>query len=93
MMEKAAELGMYRQMPFHSHTSQFGQLRSFNAFDPTQIREFLRDRYDQIKDGTFTKAWDEEQEVNNLATLEKMRDEALNSDMSKAEERTFEKLK
>ena len=51
MMEKAAELGMYRQMPFHSHTSQFGQLRSFHTFDPTPIREFLRDRYDQIKDG------------------------------------------
>ena len=93
MMEKAAELGMYRQMPFHSHTSQFGQLRSFHTFDPTPIREFLRDRYDQIKDGTFTKAWDEEQEVNHLATLEKLRDEAIDSDMSKAEARTFEKLK
>ena len=84
---------MYRQMPFHSHTSQFGQLRSFHAFDPSPIREFLKERYDQIKDGTFTKAWDEEQQVNNLATLEQYREEALNSDMSKAEERTFEKLK
>ena len=93
MMEKAAELGMYRQLPFHSHTSQFGQLRSFRAFDPAPIRAFLRERYDQIKDGTFTKAWDEEQQVNGLATLKAYTEEALNNDMSKAEERTFEKLK
>lgn len=93
MMEKAAEMGMFKQLPFHSHTSQYGQLTSYEIYDPTQIREFLRDRYDRIRNGEFTKEWDKEQAVNNLSTLKSLTEKALNSEMSQAEVRTFEKLK
>lgn len=93
MMEKAAEMGMFKQLPFHSHTSQYGQLTSYELYDPTQIREFLRDRYDRIRNGEFTKEWDKEQAVNNLSTLKSLTEKALSSEMSQAEVRTFEKLK
>ena len=93
MMEKAAEMGMYRQLPFHSHTSQYGQLKSYDTFDPSQIRAFLAERYERIASGEFTKEWDHEQEVNHLSTLQSLTDQALTSELSQAETRTFEKLK
>lgn len=92
MMEKAAEMGLFKQLPFHSHTSQYGQLVSYDAFDPTQIREFLKERYDRIKNGVFEKEWEKEQKENHLKTLEKLSDQAFKNELSLAEERLFKKL-
>lgn len=93
MMEKAAEMGMFKQLPFHSHTSQYGQLKSYETFDPTQIREFLRDRYDRIRNGIFAEEWDKEQKENHLSTLKSLSQKALDNELTKAEERLFEKIK
>lgn len=93
MMEKAAEVGFFKQLPFHSHTSQYGQLTSFNAFDSSQIRTFLRNRYDRIKNGEFAKEWDNEQKTNNLSTLNKLENDALTCDFSKAEDELKSRLK
>ena len=92
MMEKAAEMGMFKQLPFHSHTSQYGQLKSFELFDPTQIKEFLRDRYDRIRNGAFAEEWEKEQKENDLATLKELSQKAMESELTKAEERLFEKI-
>ena len=90
MMEKAAEVGFFKQLPYHSHTSQYGQLIGFNDFDAKQIREFLKNRYDRIKSGEFAEEWDKEQKENNLNKLE---DEAFNCEFSKAEDRLKKRLK
>jgi len=92
MMEKAAEMGLFKQLPLHSHTSQFGQLRGYHMYDTSRIREFVRDRYDQIANGTFAKAWTREQQENHLADFSRMEKEAMECDMSKAEERLKERL-
>lgn len=92
MFEKAAEMGMFKQLPFHSHTSQYGQLSSYSDFDPTQIREFLEERYENIHNGTFAEEWQKEQSENNLATLKTLREKAITNELSKAEERVLDKL-
>ena len=91
-MRKAAEMGLFKQLPLHSHTSQFGQLRGYHMYDTSRIREFVRDRYDQIANGTFAKAWTREQQENHLADFSRMEKEAMECDMSKAEERLKERL-
>ncbi len=93
MLEKAAEVGFFRQLPFHSHTSQYGQLKGFDDVDTTAIREFLRNRYDRIKNGEFAKEWDIEQHENHLANLNKMEEEAFNCEFTKAEDRLKARLK
>ena len=93
MMEKAAEKGMFKQLPFHSHTSQYGQLTNYEKFDPTQIRKFLKEKYDNIKNGNFAEEWEKEQREKELATLKSLSDKALNCELTKAEERTLKKLK
>ena len=92
MMEKAAEVGFFRQLPFHSHTSQYGQLIGFNAVDTTEIRNFLKNRYDRIKGGVFAKEWDQEQHDNHLATLNKLEEDAFNCEFTKAEDRLKARL-
>lgn len=46
MMEKAAEVGFFRQLPYHSHTSQYGQLtgipKSGHDRDPEFPEETVR---------------------------------------------------
>lgn len=93
MMEKAAEVGFFKQLPYHSNTSQYGQLIGFNAFDAKQIREFLKNRYDRIKNGVFAEEWDKEQKENNLSNLNKLEQEAFECEFSKAEERLKKRLK
>lgn len=93
MMEKAAEMGMYRQLPFHSHTSQYGQLKSYNTFDLAQIRAFLAERYGRIASGAFAKERDHGQEANHLSALKSLTDQAFSSELSQVETWTFEKRK
>ena len=93
MMEKAAEVGFFKQLPYHSHTSQYGQLIGFDAVDKTEIRKFLKERYDRIKNGVFAKEWDKEQKENDLSTLKELEDKAFNCEFSQAEARLKERLK
>lgn len=92
MFEKAAEMGLFKQLPLHSHTSQYGQLSSYNEFDSTPIKNYLRQRYDRIKNGIFATEWEKEQKENNLTTLNTLTEKALNSEISQAEARIFKKL-
>lgn len=93
MMEKAAEMGMFKQLPFHSHTSQYGQLSSYEVYDPTTIREFLEERYARIRSGEFSKVWDKEQKENHLENFKKLSDQAMHSPLCEAEERVLDVLK
>lgn len=93
MMEKAAEVGFFRQLPFHSHTSQFGQMKGFHAFDASVVRDFLKKQYMQIRSGDFSNEWDHEQTVNHLRTLAHLEEEAFHCDFTKAEDRLKARLK
>ncbi len=92
MMEKMAEVGLFKQLPMHSHTSQYGQLSRFQMVDKDYIRSFLKEGYEYIQSGAFAKEWKEEQE-KGLPVFQQLVQDAFESDISRGEEKTKEKLK
>lgn len=81
-----ARNGFYKQMTHHSTTSQYGTLsrapRMLNEEIRTRMREIL---VNDIKGGAFVREWSQEQATGS-ATLAQLKEEALNSAMSRAEE-------
>lgn len=92
MLEKMVDMGLFKQLPFHSHTSQYGQLTGFAGIDKKYIRNFIEKQYNKIVSGEFADIWENELK-NNLENYIKMRNEAFSSDISKAEERVKTRLK
>ena len=92
MMEKMSDMGLFKQLPFHSHTSQYGQLTGFADTNKKAIREFIEKQYANIESGKFAETWKEELE-NDLKDFKSRIAEAYNSDISKAEERVKSRLK
>ena len=91
MMEKMAEVGLFKQLPMHSRTSQYGQLSRFGKVDIAPIRAFLEAQYENIANGGFAKEWDEEMK-SGLKGYEELKEKAFNSDISLAEASVKENL-
>ncbi len=92
MLEKMADMGLFKQMPLHSHTSQYGQLSRFKEVDKAYIRAFLEKQFQNICSGRFASEWKKEQE-NGLGEFTRLMEEALASPISLAEERLRQRLK
>lgn len=86
MFEKMAEDGLFKQFPYHSHTSQYGQLSRIETLDRSFIRETLAEAYQYIEDGRFAREWEKEQQ-KGLPELERLLEDAFNSEISKLEEK------
>lgn len=92
MLEKMAHMGLFKQMPLHSHTSQYGQLSRFKEVDKNYIRAFIQQQFENIRSGRFASEWKSEQQ-KGLSVFKALLEEALNSTISKAEERLKSRLK
>ncbi|MFC2125997.1 ketol-acid reductoisomerase [Bacteroidota bacterium] len=90
IFEKMAEIGLYKQMPLHSHTSQYGTLSRSKSLDKNFIRKTLEEAYENIESGAFAKEWKREQE-NGLPVFKQLRDEAHRSELSLMEEKLIGK--
>ena len=55
--EKIREVGMLRQMDFHSHTSQYGSLTRSARFSDLDVESRMRTILQEIQDGTFAREW------------------------------------
>jgi ketol-acid reductoisomerase len=55
--EKIREVGMMRQMDFHSHTSQYGSLTRSARFADLDLEARMRAVLLEIQDGTFAREW------------------------------------
>lgn len=86
MFEKMADDGLFKQFPYHSHTSQYGQLSRIEKLDKSFFRETLADAYKYIEDGEFAREWGMEQK-NGLPDLKRLLDQAYNSTISNLEEK------
>jgi ketol-acid reductoisomerase len=86
LFEKMAEKGFYKQMPFHSHTSQYGQLSRAESLDKGFIRKTLEDAYFYIDSGGFAREWKAEQE-KGMPEFRRLMDKALKSAISRNEEK------
>jgi len=90
MLEKMAEIGLYGQMPLHSHTSQYGKYSRAEALDKTFIRKTLEDAYAYLESGAFAREWKAEQE-KGLPEFKRLRDKAIQSDLARLEEKLLKK--
>ena len=58
IFSRAAVQGLLGQLPLHSQTSQFGQLRGLLRIDPAGLRErFARVLHEDILSGEFAREW------------------------------------
>lgn len=82
---RAAEVGLFEQLPLHSQTSQYGQLRGLAAYDPGELRRrFARILHDDILSGAFAQEWSGVQ-AEGAARLAELRADALTHPMVRAE--------
>jgi ketol-acid reductoisomerase len=85
IFERAAEHGLFGQLPFHSHTSQYGQLRAISRDDGAWLRErFTRVLHDDILSGRFAQEFSHVQ-TGEMAELEQLRAQALATPFGRAE--------
>ena len=81
-----AQNGFFKQMAHHSTTSQYGTLSRAPRLLDDGIRARMRQiLVDDIKGGAFAREWSQEQAAG-AATLNRLKEEALKSAMSQAEE-------
>lgn len=87
-----ARYGFFKQMRYHSTTSQYGTLSRAKTIISDSMREQARKNFvDDIKGGKFVKEWSVDSE-NSSKRLKELWDEALEHPMSKAESRVIELL-
>ena len=89
IMRLMAEMGFFKQMKYHSTTSQYGTLTRGESLLNDEIKEQARYNFvHDIKGGAFVKEWTEN---NALATerLGKLWKKVLNHPMSLAEDRVI----
>jgi len=55
--EKIREVGMMRQMDFHSHTSQYGSITRSARFADLDLESRMKTILGEIQDGTFAREW------------------------------------
>jgi len=91
IFEKAATMGLVEQMPLHSRTSQYGQLRFTDEFDREPLEEFMAERLEEIESGKFADEWAEEQ-ADGFPEFERLREFYDSYDMIRDEQATMDKL-
>ena len=85
VFERFADLGIFGQLPLHSHTSQYGQLRALLADNGAALRErFAHVLHNDILSGAFAREWSDVQ-ARGSERLEQLRAEALTSPLARAE--------
>ena len=92
MMEEIADIGLFKQLPLHSHTSQYGQLTRYEIIDKDYIRKFAKEQYRDLENGRFAREWRIEQD-NGLPVFKKLIDKAFNCNISQAETKLKQRLK
>jgi ketol-acid reductoisomerase len=83
--EMASE-GMFKQMSFHSHTSQYGTLSRGSRMLPDGFRVALLHALEEIRNGTFAREWEAEQRAG-YPKFGKLKAEALAHEINQVEER------
>jgi ketol-acid reductoisomerase len=87
-----AKDGLVVQLPFHSRTSQFGQLLYADRVMPEDAKELIRELVMEIKLGTFAKEWQLEQ-ILGYPVFNKLMEQAKAHPINKAEAELKERVK
>lgn len=62
-MQKIVEIGFFKQMELHSHTSQYGSMTRSVRFINPQISQTMQEILEEIRSGAFAKEWEAEQKA------------------------------
>lgn len=93
VFERFAEMGVFGQLPLHSHTSQYGQLRALFADNGGDLRErFTHILHADILSGDFAREWSDVQATGS-ERLEQLRAAALASPLAQAEAEILKQAK
>lgn len=83
--------GIVAQLPFHSRTSQYGQLIYAERVMPDSEKEFIRQIVREIQEGTFAREWQLEQYLG-FPVFKKLLDKAFAHPINEAERKLKEKV-
>lgn len=89
--EKMAELGVVDQLELHSQTSQYGQLKSSDEFDRSDLTAFMREQYEKIDSGEFAREWTLEQEMG-YPVMDRLYERFREGEFVQDEQRAIETL-
>jgi ketol-acid reductoisomerase len=85
VMLKMAELGLFKQMALHSHTSQYGTLTRTPTFLPAEVKARMRRNLEVIQQGEFAREWEAEQAAG-YPEFERLRRQVLAHPINAVEE-------
>jgi len=85
IMRQAAAVGLFRQLGFHSLTSQYGTLSRLPSALPAQVRECMKAALQEIRDGSFAQEWEAESAAGYPA-FTRLKEEALRHPLNAVEE-------
>jgi ketol-acid reductoisomerase len=88
----AVDIGLWDQLRLHSRTSQYGQLTRGQSAASEAMRVHYRNIIDRIRDGSFAREWNLEQQAG-FPTLNRLMNMALNHKSVKAEKKLFSVMK
>lgn len=86
VFQKMADVGLFRQVDFHSRTSQYGTLTRKQNILPESFWEIVRQNLEHIGTGAFATEWAAEQK-NGLHKLNRLKKEALAHGINDVEDR------
>jgi ketol-acid reductoisomerase len=88
-LEKIRQVGMTRQMDFHSRTSQYGSVTRGARFLPfdSSLKETMGKILEEIRSGSFAQEWSEQQEQAG-ALFEVVREARESLPITRWEQRT-----
>jgi ketol-acid reductoisomerase len=86
IMRQAAEVGLFRQLGFHSLTSQYGTLSRMHRALPAEVRECMEEALQEIKEGTFAREWELESRAG-YPVFTRLKGEALGHPLDAVEEK------
>jgi len=78
--------GFFRQMKFHSQTSQYGMLTSFGKLSSDDLKQNFQAALDRIRSGTFAREFLAEQR-QGYPVFRRLREQAIQHPLNDAEDR------
>jgi ketol-acid reductoisomerase len=86
VLAQMADVGIFRQMDFHSPTSQYGTLTHMESALPADTRGRMEAALEEIKDGSFAREWELEQ-ASGYPVFTRLKQAALAHPLNEVEER------
>ena len=84
ILRQIALMGMFRQAPYHSPTSQYGTLTRAEALPRAEMKKRMTRVIRDIRNGSFAKEWAGEQ-ASGYARLNELKKKALKHPINRAE--------